>query len=94
MKIDSRLIVGAIVGFSANHLKNTGQHAGRAPMRRGELLSIDGGYCRVRWTDVDYAALALQWGEDYADDARANGQLYPLANLAVVSSPRFVTNDL
>ena len=94
MKIDPRLKAGTVVGFSARFLKDTRQHTGRAPMRRGEMLSIDGNYCRVRWTDTDYAALTLQWGEDYADDARANGQLYPLANLAVINSPRFVANDL
>jgi hypothetical protein len=49
---------------------------------------------RVRWDDFNFDALAAQWGEDYAIEARDNGQAVHAANIARIGSPRFTYNDI
>lgn len=81
---------GDRVALSAQFLKSTGQRTGFAAHRRGSFLKIEGTeFARVRWDDegeVLYSAMALQWGNDYADDIRANGSLININNLAKVGA--------
>ncbi len=87
------IAIGTRVALSANFLRNTGLQVGPAGARRGTVLSMDNIFARVRWDDApDYAALAKQWGEDYADDVRANGSMVNLANLAAVGSTAMSAN--
>jgi hypothetical protein len=87
------IAIGTRVALSANFLRNTGQQVGSAGSRRGTVLSMDNIFARVRWDDApDYTALAKQWGEDYADDVRANGSMVNLGNLAAVGSGAMSAN--
>jgi hypothetical protein len=91
------LTPGDRVAYAAKFLKNTCQHTGAAPKRRGTFASYwqsDVKYARVHWDDFDFAYQATQNGEDYAEDARDNGQLVLAINIAKVGSPRFALNDL
>ncbi|MBS4051277.1 MAG: hypothetical protein KGZ69_08740 [Methylomonas sp.] len=79
-----KLKIGDTVAYTAKFLKNTGQFTGNAGFRRGELLSFDHQYARVRWNDWSEsyrAALADRYGEDYAEDAEKNGQMVALVNI-------------
>ena len=83
--------------YAAKFLKNTGQFTGAGPLRRGTFASYwpkDDKFARVHWDDFDYVESAKQWDTDYADDAKANGQLVLAVNIAKVGSPRFALNDL
>lgn len=78
---------GNRVAFSVKFCRNTCQITGRTPAMRGTLLSHDGSFARVRWDDwcaAKRAALSRQWGEDFAEDAEANGEMVNLANLCRV----------
>jgi hypothetical protein len=89
------LAIGTRVALSANFLRNTGQQTGPAGQRRGTILALDPIFARVRWddtTEADYAALATQWGDDYAADVRANGHMVNRANLAAVGSAAMSAN--
>lgn len=93
----SKLNPGDRVAYAAKFLRNTCQHTGAAPMRRGTFVSYwsaNPDFARVKWDDFDHARAAHQNGEDYADDARDNGQLVHAANIARVGSARFALNDL
>lgn len=89
---------GDRIAYAAKFLRNTGQHTTGAAGRRGTFRSLDRtpGYGRVAWDDFEERAayLAAQYGDDYAEDARANGQLVHLDNIARVGSPRFALTDL
>jgi hypothetical protein len=80
-----KLKIGDTVAYTVKFLKCTGQTVGNAGFRRGELLSIiDNQFVRVRWSDWNdeyKAALAKQWGDDYAEDAEQNGQMVALTNI-------------
>jgi hypothetical protein len=82
------IAAGTRVALSGNFLRNTGQQTGPAAQRRGTVLSLEGTlFARVRWDEpTDYTALAMQWGDDYADDVKANGHMVNIANLAAVGS--------
>lgn len=80
------VVAGTRVAYSAKFLRDTGQRTGRAPDRRGTVVSVDADFARVRWDDFDAAASAKQWGEDYAEDAIAHGQMAALSVLAMVGS--------
>jgi hypothetical protein len=78
---------GDRVAFNVKFLRNTCQTTGRRPQMRGELLSHDGAFARVRWSDwgpAKRAYLAEQWGEDYAADAETHGEMVNLGNLCRV----------
>ena len=87
----NKIEVGTRVAYSANFLRQQGIHSGSAPMRRGTVLSLySRDHARVKWDDADYVALGKQWGEDYAEDARENGQLVSVGVLAAVGSSAMV----
>jgi hypothetical protein len=97
----NKLETGDRVAYAAKFLKNTGQFTGSGGQRRGTFIRYTGtaGYCRVKWDDVtlgsEYARkLAELYGEDYLDDALANGQMVHATAIAKVGSPRFACNDL
>ena len=96
MTLKQNLTAGDRVAYAAKFLKDTGQFTGAGPQRRGVFMAYDPmpGYARVRWDDFDMAACAAQWGEDYAADAQAHGQLVCASNIAKVGSARFASNDL
>lgn len=82
---------GARVAYSANFLRQQRIYSGSAPMRRGTVLSLySRDHARVKWDDADYAALGKQWGDDYAEDARENGQLVSINVLATIGSSAMV----
>jgi hypothetical protein len=90
---------GDRVAYAAKFLKNTGQFTGNAGFRRGTFVQVEPrlpSHGRVRWDDFEAgaAAYAKSYGEDYVEDARANGQLVALSNIAKVGSARFACNDL
>ena len=67
------------------------------PMRRGTFVSYwkaNPDFARVHWDDFDFAYQAQQNGEDYAEDAKTNGQCVLAVNIAKVGSPRFALNDM
>lgn len=92
----AKLQPGDRIAYAAKFLKNTGQQTGPGGSRRGAYVGPDGspGFARVRWDDTDFAALAAQWGDDYADDVRANGTMIHETAVAKVGSARFACNDL
>lgn len=95
----AKLQPGDCIAYAAKFLKNTGDFSHASASRRGVLLSLDPGlknYGRVKWDDFESRAAhyAEQYGEDYVAEARANGQLVCLSNVAKVGSPRFALNDL
>lgn len=96
----STLNPGDRIAYAAKFLKSTGQQVGPAGSRRGTFLRADDGfapgYARVMWDDFEAGAPALaeQYGADYVDDARANGQVVFAGNIARVGSARFACNDL
>lgn len=72
------LEIGARVRYASKFLRDTAQHTGAAPQRRGTFVgywAFDHKFVRVHWDDFDYDAQAAQHGEDYADESRKNGQL-------------------
>ena len=88
---------GETIAYTAKFLKNTGQFTGGAGKRRGVFRSLwdkDPKFARVHWHDADYTCLAEQWGQDYADDAKAHGQLVLAVNICRVGSAKFEHNDL
>lgn len=92
-----QLTPGDRVAYAAKFLKNTGQFTGAGPQRRGTFVAYwdkDPNVTRVKWDDFDFACLAKQYGEDYAEDAQAHGQCVQAANIAKIGSPRFALNDL
>ncbi len=92
-----KLIAGDRIAYAAKFLKNTGQFTGPGGQRRGVFVAYDPTapqFARVRWDDFDAKAASHQWGEDYAADAIANGQMVHAANIAKVGSARFALNDL
>ena len=86
------LVSGDRVAYAASFLRNTAQHTGSAPQRRGAFVKHQDEYfARVKWDDFEERApaLAAQWGEDYVAEARENGQLVHINNIAKVGSARF-----
>lgn len=82
-----KLEIGDTVAYTAKFLRSTGQKTGGAGERRGKLLSFDANFARVRWNDWNdayKAALADQWGADYAKDAEQNGQTVAIASICRV----------
>lgn len=100
MKKRNTLQPGDRIAYAAKFLRNTGQFTGSAGQRRGTFRAYDDrfapGFARVTWDDFEANAAdyALQYGEDYVDDARANGQLILAVNIAKVGSPAFASNDI
>lgn len=102
MSKPNRLDSGDRVAYAAKFLKNTGQFTGTGPQRRGTFICYDvkmsgrgvPDVARVKWDDFDFAYHAKQNGEDYAEDARDNGQCVLAINIAKVGSPRFALNCL
>lgn len=93
----AKLAAGDRVAYAAKFLKNTGQFTGPGGQRRGTFVAYDPTapqFARVKWDDFDPAAAGQQWGEDYAEDAIANGQMVHADNIAKVGSARFALNDL
>jgi hypothetical protein len=93
----NKLQVGDTVAYAAKFLRDTCQHTGNAPKRRGTFVSywaMDERYARVKWYDFDFDYQAHQNGLDYAEDAREHGQLVMACNIAKVGSPRFALNDM
>lgn len=95
----NQLQPGDRIAYAAKFLRNTGQHTGGAGARRGTYVGPDAhtpNFARVRWDDFEARAddLARQWGDDYAADARANGQMVHADNIARVGSPRFASSDI
>ncbi|WP_316207447.1 hypothetical protein [Bradyrhizobium sp. SZCCHNR3118] len=83
---------GDRVAYAAAFLKNTGQHTGDAPQRRGTFVKAwDSNFVRVKWDDFEQNAARLTelWGADYVADAREHGQLVHVKNIAKVGSPAF-----
>lgn len=88
----SALTSGDRVAYAASFLRNTGQFTGSGPQRRGTFVKAQDEYfARVKWDDFEERAPALaeQWGQDYVDEARENGQLVHINNIAKVGSARF-----
>jgi hypothetical protein len=89
------LTAGDRVAYAASFLRNTAQHTGSAPQRRGTFVKLwdtdPEHFARVKWDDFEERApqLAEQWGQDYVDDARVNGQLVHIKNIAKVGSAAF-----
>lgn len=91
----TKLHAGDRVAFAAKFLKNTGQFTGRAPQRRGTIVSHDGGFhARVIWDDFSPIYAEKQYGADYVAEVVTNGELVCAANVAKVGSARFACNDL
>jgi len=95
------LKAGDVVAYAAKFLRSTGQFTGAAPARRGVYVgpepSMPTTYCRVRWDDIEavIASGAGQYADpEYVDDARRNGSLVHVNNIAKVGSARFALNDL
>jgi hypothetical protein len=88
------LTQGDEVAYAAKFLKDTRQQTGNAGARRGIFVRFEGDYARVKWRDADYSWLAHQYGADYAEDARENGQLVHRSAICRVGSARFACNDL
>jgi hypothetical protein len=86
----NNIVAGARVAYSANFLRCQGIYSGSAPQRRGTVVSVDGAYSRVRWDNFDAKSSAAQWGEDYAEDAIANGQMVSTHVLASLGSSAMV----
>ena len=87
----TNLKIGDRVAFSVQFLRSTGQTTGPTGFMRGELRSHDGTFARVRWDDwspAKRAALAEQWGEDYAADTERLGQMVNVHNLCHVGLNR------
>ena len=87
MSQPNKLTPGDRVAYAAKFLKDTAQFTGPARQRRGTFVSYwdkDPNTARVHWDDFDHAASAKQWGEDYADDAKAHGQCVLAVNVAKV----------
>lgn len=75
---------GDRVRYSTKFLQNIGSHMGSFPMRTGTFASYwdrDPRYARVKWDNFDARWHAQQNGQDYADDAVANGQLVLAVNI-------------
>jgi hypothetical protein len=88
---------GDTVAYAAKFLRNTCQHTGNAPKRRGVFVGYwarDPNVARVKWSDFDFDYQSQQNGEDYALDAREHGQCVLACNIAKVGSPRFALNDM
>lgn len=92
--------IGDTVAYTAAFLRNTGQMTGGAGDRRGRVVGFENLsaarnvsphllLARVIWADADYAFLAEQYGQDYADQARENGQLVIAKNLCRVGGAGF-----
>jgi hypothetical protein len=93
----NKLQAGDTVAYAAKFLRNTCQHTGSAPQRRGTFISYwqsNPDFARVKWSDFDFDYQARQHGEDYAQDAQEHGQLVLAVNIAKVGSPRFALNDM
>jgi hypothetical protein len=89
-----KLNPGDRIAYSAKFLKNIGAFTGPEGFRRGTLVSIEYELARVKWDDFNYASAAKMYGSDYADNARDNGQLVNINNIAKVGSARFALNDM
>ena len=91
----SKFSPGDKIGYSSDFLRNTGQHIGNAPQRRGTFLSHDSGvspdHVRVRWDDEKdhHAYLADMYGQDYLDDVIKNGSTVHHKTIAKVGSTKF-----
>jgi hypothetical protein len=86
--------IGDRVAYTAKFLKNIGAFTGSFGQRRGTLVAVPSGrdeLARVRWDDFESNAkhLAEQYGDDYVEDARNNGQMVNINNIAKVGSARF-----
>ena len=80
---------GDRVGYAAKFLRNTGQFTGSAPQRRGTVASVGtDGFARVHWDDFEASAAqyAELYGEDFVEDARANGSLVTAISIAKVGA--------
>lgn len=83
---------GDRIAYAAKFLRDTCQHTGYPPQRRGTFIKMqDDLFARVKWDDFEERAayLADQYGEDYVADAREHGQLVCAKNIAKVGSARF-----
>jgi hypothetical protein len=93
----NKLEAGDRIAYAAKFLRNIADYSAASANRRGTFVSYDQRapqFARVRWDDVDMAYLAAQWGDDYAEDVRDNGQMVLAVNIAKVGSPRFALNDI
>ncbi len=81
---------GDRVAYNVRFLKDTGQQVGSGGFRRGTFVgpySASAAHGRVKWDDLftpEAASLAKCYGEDWLDDARANGAVVALSALAKV----------
>lgn len=87
-------VPGDTVAYAARFLRDTCQHTGDAPRRRGTFVKFweaDPQFARVKWHDFEANAAyyAQQYGDDYVADAREHGQLVHGKNIAVVGSAKF-----
>lgn len=91
----TKLIPGMRIAYTRDFAKMFGNNCDVA-QRRGTYLgpmSPDGSLVRVRWDDIDeaaYAAMAKQYGQDYADDARENGCVVAACNICGTKHKGFV----
>lgn len=96
----NKLTPGDRVAYAAKFLRDTCQHTGSAPQRRGTFVaywSSNPTFARVHWDDFE--ALAAAGAGQYADpewveDCRAHGQIVHAGNIARVGSPRFALADM
>ena len=87
---------GDRIAYTARHLRDTGQHTGAAPQRRGTVASCNATWCRVHWDDE--AELIADGSGQYADleyveDVRRHGSMVRTACVARVSSRAFSMTD-
>ncbi|MDE3023350.1 MAG: hypothetical protein KGI54_16125 [Pseudomonadota bacterium] len=98
----AKLQAGDKIAYAAKFLKNTGQHTGYAPQRRGVFLKYDSlcgheKYARVQWDDIDSVITSGQGqyaDAEYVEDIRQNGSLVLSDNIAKIGSAKFALNDL
>jgi hypothetical protein len=101
MKIDSKLVPGARVGYAAKFLRDIGAFSGDTPQRRGTYLGpfkgMEKTHGRVQWDDIEHV-IATGGGQyddpEYVANVRKNGSLVALSAIAVVGSLRFVDNSI
>ncbi|WP_316196630.1 hypothetical protein [Bradyrhizobium sp. SZCCHNS3053] len=90
----AKLQTGDRVAYSAAFLKNTAQHTGFAPQRRGTFVKLwesNPDFARVKWDDFEASVpqLIRSYDADYVADAREHGQLVHIKNVAKVGSAAF-----
>lgn len=87
---------GDRIAYSAKFLRDTCQHTGNAPKRRGEYLGVYDAmpdqYSRVKWDDME-ALIASGQGQyadlEYCEEIRRRGQIVSNTAICKVNSAKF-----